>query len=154
MHVFDLIENKKVNVKVSPITKKELKKLENFEFEWEKELRFEVFKLELTKTKEVLGLLSIEKLFEELRTEIRLLEISKPNIGKLKRYDRIAGILIAFACKESFISGFYGFVSLIPKTRLIDHYINKYGFKQFGRHLSVELEMSENLMNKYLIDEK
>jgi len=141
-------------IKVSPITKKELKKLENFEFEWEKELRFEVFKLELTRTKEVVGLLSIDKLFEKLRTEIRLLEISKPNIGKLIRYDRIAGILIAFACKESFICGFYGFVSLIPKTRLIDHYINKYGFKQFGRHLAIELEMSENLMNKYLIDEK
>jgi len=154
MHVFDLIENKKVRFKVGPITKRELKKLEHFEFEWVKEFGFEVFKLELTRTKEVLGLLSFDRSFEELRTEFRLLEISKPNIGKQKRYVRIAGILIAFACKESFISGFYGFVSLIPKTSLIDHYIYKYGFKQFGRHLAVELEISENLMNKYLLDEK
>jgi len=75
-------------------------------------------------------------------------------IGKFKKYERVAGILIAFACKESFVSGFYGFVSLVPKTKLIKHYIEKYGFKQFGRHLAVEFESSEKLINKYLIDEE
>jgi len=66
---------------------------------------------------------------------------------------RIAGILIAFACKASFQNGFFGFVYLIPKTKLIDHYVEKYGFIPFGKHLAIELKASELLMNKYLLDE-
>jgi len=48
-------------------------------------------------------LISIHKIFEELR-----LEISQENVGSTKRYKRIAGILISFACTEAFSSGFYG----------------------------------------------
>jgi len=151
--VLEIETKKKVNVAVRKIAKKELKNLANFDFNWIKEKDYELYKLVIYKSNEILGLLSIERIFSELRIEIRLLEISKENVGSKKKYDRIAGILIAFACKESFQNGFYGFVSLIPKTKLINHYQQKYGFIPFGKHLAVELKSSELLMNKYLLDE-
>jgi hypothetical protein len=63
------------------------------------------------------------------------------------------GCLIAWACRLAFIKGYYGFVSLIPKTRLIEHYKNAYGFEQFGRQLAVDAEQSHSLIKKYLKNE-
>jgi len=150
MFVVEAKTGKKAKVRITSIKPSELRKLKDFEFDWSKEKEYETFKLSLISNGEILGLLSIDKAVEELRIEIRLLEISAKNVGKNKTYDRIAGILIAFACKESFRNGFFGFVSLIPKTRLIKHYEQKYGFQQFGRQLAIELEASELLMNRYL----
>ena len=150
MFINNEISNEKIKVSISEIEVNELEKLTGFQFDWENEIDFEVFKLYSKKSNEIHGLISIARIFEELRIEIRLIELSKVNIGSKRKFSRIAGILIAFACKEAFSNGFYGFVSLIPKTRLIEHYQNKYGFIQFGKHLAVELKSSENLMNKYL----
>lgn len=154
MFVVEHKTGKKEKVRISQLNSSELVKLDSFDFDWSKETKFEVYKLSLISNEQVLGLLSIDRVIEELRIEIRLLEISIENIGKNKLYDRVAGILIAFACKESFKNGFYGFVSLIPKTKLIDHYQEKYGFQQFGRHLAIELQESEILMNRYLTYEE
>jgi len=151
--VTDLTDESKVKVVISKCGNEEIVNLVEFTFDWMNEVEIEIFKLSIKKSGQILGLMSFIRIFEELRIEIRLLELNKINVVRNKRYDRIAGILIAFACKEAFFSGFFGFVSLIPKTRLIDHYISKYGFKQFGRHLAVELKTSERLMNKYLLDE-
>lgn len=150
MFVVEAKTGKRAKVRITSIKSTELRKLKDFEFDWSKEKEYETYKLSLISNGEILGLLSIDKIVDELRIEIRLLEISTKNVGKNKTYDRIAGILIAFACKESFRNGFFGFVSLIPKTRLINHYEEKYGFQQFGRHLAIELEASELLMNRYL----
>lgn len=150
MFVVEVKTGKKEKVRISQLKSSELKKLESFDFEWSKESKFEVYKLSLISNEQILGLLSIKRVIEELRIEIRLLEISTENIGKNKLYDHVAGILIAFACKESFKNGFFGFVSSIPKTKLIKHYTEKYGFQQFGIHLAIELQASELLMNRYL----
>ena len=154
MFVVEVKTGKKEKVRISQLKSSEVIKLDSFDFEWSNETKFEVYKLSLISNEQIMGLLSIERVIEELRIEIRLLEISTENIGKSKLYDRIAGILIAFACKESFKNGFYGFVSLIPKTKLIKHYTEKYGFQQFGRHLAIELQESLILMNRYLTYEK
>ncbi len=82
--------------------------------------------------------------------EIGLIELSKENVGRKKRFNNIAGILIATVCRTSFNLGFFGFASLIPKTRLIDHCKKMYGFGQYGRHLAVDLEKSQLLITKYL----
>jgi len=154
MFVVEVKTGKTEKVRISQLKSSELLKLDSFDFDWSKETKYEVYKLSLISSKQVLGLLSIERVIEELRIEIRLLEISTQNVGKDKLYDRVAGILIAFACKESFKNGFYGFVSLIPKTKLIRHYKEKYGFEQFGRHLAIELQGSETLINRYLTYEE
>ena len=86
----------------------------------------------------------------EFRVEIRLLESAKPNVGIEKEYDRIAGCLIAFACRLAFKLGFGGFVSLVPKTELIRHYMTKYHLFQMGKHLATDGENSVNLIAAYL----
>jgi len=153
VYVFDLVNKKRVKVLVEVASKKDLKPSKYFKFDWTKEQHYETYKLVIEETNEILGLISINSIFEELRIEIMLIEIHDKSIGKNKLYQRIAGILIAYACKISFDKGFFGFVSLIPKTKLIEHYKNKYGFNQFGRHLALELNSSESIMNKYLTNE-
>ena len=62
--------------------------------------------------------------------------------------------MLAFVCRESFRKGYGGFVSLLPKTYLIDYYQNNYGFVQVGRQLATYGENSKALMEKFLEDEK
>lgn len=154
MFIYAIDTGIKRKVIIEHINLSDLVELHTFEFDWSKESKYETYKLSLASNRQILGLVSIERIVEELRIEVRLLEISIENVGRRKKYDGIAGILLAFACKESFKSGFYGFVSLIPKTGLINHYKEKYGFKQFGRHMAIELAASELLMKKYLSDEE
>jgi hypothetical protein len=154
------IENSKTGEKlkagVIPCTIEELRQLDGnrFEFDWLTESSFMVFRLEILSSNEILGLMSIDLIPVELRLEIRLLELSKENVGRQRRFENVAGILIASACKISFKMGFFGFVSLIPKTRLITHYQTRYGFEQYGRHLAVDMEKSQLLIKKYLEDAK
>ena len=62
-------------------------------------------------------------------------------------------LLIAWACRLAFINGYYGFVSLIPKTSLIEYYKNAYSFEQFGRQLAIDTEKAHSLIKKYLENE-
>ena len=154
------IENTKTGkfrkVKVDSLEKGDQKKIKNsdqFEFDWrlEKKKENNLYKLYLLDEKdEILGLLSLKDIKDELRIHINLIEISKRNIGRDKKYDRIAGCLIAHACQLSFDKSYDGFVSLVPKTRLIDHYCKHYGFEQFGRQLGLGYSASVNLIKKYL----
>ena len=43
-------------------------------------------------------------------------------------WEWVGGCLIAFACRESFKRGYEGWVFLVPKTNLIEHYHSNYGF--------------------------
>ena len=121
-----------------------------FSFDWELEKVNQLFKLVLKDTNTILGLMSLIDYPSELRIEIHLLEFSEENKGKDKKIGRIAGCLIAYACKLAFKKGYGGFVSLIPKTRLIKHYQEAYGFLQFGRQLALLDESSKKLIEKYL----
>lgn len=90
---------------------------------------------------------------QELRIEIKLLEVRKEMVGRKKTVTGIAGCLIAFACEQAFKKGYRGFVSLVPKTHLIAHYITKYGFSQYGRQLAIEGVKANQLIEQYLEDE-
>lgn len=125
-----------------------------FIFDWELEQSTELYKLYLKDDEsQILGLLSLKDYPEELRIHINLIEVIKSQVGKTKTLDNIAGCLIAYACVLAFNRGYEGFVSLQPKTRLIDLYQDKYGFRQFGRLLAVEYEISKQLIDKYIGDE-
>ncbi|MGF6850227.1 hypothetical protein QFZ51_005462 [Chitinophaga sp. W3I9] len=108
-----------------------------FDFDWEREVEIETYKITFINDDYILGLMSVQINSSERRCEIRLLELSRENRGDFKVYDRLAGCLIAFACKLSFKEGFNGFVSLIPKTVLISHYMRKYFFSPMGAQLYV-----------------
>ena len=154
------IKNRKTReyrkVKVDSLEKGDQKKIrqsDQFEFDWkvEKKKKNDLYKLYLLDEKdEILGLLSLKDVKSELRIHINLIEISSNNIGRGKKYDRIAGCLIAYACQLSFDKSYDGFVSLVPKSRLIDHYCKEYGFEQFGRQLGLGYESSVQLIKKYL----
>lgn len=131
---------------------KKIIKSKQFQFDWNKEKENHVFKIIKSneETPEILGLISLINIPEELRIHISLVENSNDNKGRSKKIDRIAGCLLAFAAQVSFEKGYLGFTSLAPKTELIDLYIKKYGFSQFGRQLAVERKEAINLIQKYL----
>jgi hypothetical protein len=142
----------KIPCTISSVSKKSLKKelkKGSFSFDW-KEIEGEIYGLYIDDFNQLVGLMSLIDQFEEYRIEIKLLEVSKENKGKDKRYERIAGSLIAYACNISFNKNYFGFVSLLPKTRLIDHYIENYGFVQFGRQLGSDSENSKKLISKFI----
>ncbi|WP_212005528.1 hypothetical protein [Chitinophaga sp. HK235] len=124
--------------------------LERFSFDWSKEWQRGIFKLTVIPEDRLLGLMSIAVISLEQRLDIRLLELSDENIGTNKEFDRVAGCLIAYACRESFRLGFDGFVSLMPKTKLVAHYIFKCGFVPLGRYLVVDGTASRTLIHEYL----
>jgi len=129
-----------------------IRKARQFEFDWSKEKSNHVFKI-IAKDQEgaeILGLISLIDIPNELRIHLNLVEISKPNIGKSKKIDRIAGCLIAFATQVSFEKGYSGFNSLVPKTLLINLYVEKYGFSQYGSQLAIEGKAAIKLIQKYL----
>lgn len=142
---------------IEEVTKKELlsKNIKkNFGFDWSLESEYEIFKIRRAEHDEVLELMSIIDYPEELRLHINLLENSLENQGSGKKFSRVAGTLIAMACEIAVDKGYGGFVSLVPKTKLINHYIENYGFIQMGRQLAVYFETSDFLIEKYLNDEE
>lgn len=123
---------------------------ERFGFDWSKEKGYDVYQINLANREDVLGLISLEDISKELRIFMRLIEVSKENQGAEKEYENIAGCLIAYACMIAFAKDYEGFVSLIPKTELIDHYRNNYGFAEGGTHIYLEGKKAEGLIEKYL----
>jgi hypothetical protein len=102
-------------------------------FNWNDFKKTEVYKIRQKNDEIILGLMSITDHSDPATDalEIGLLEVSAENIGTHKLIDRISGCLIAFACREAIKRGHEGYVFLVPKTGLIDHYIAKYGFLHF-----------------------
>lgn len=126
-----------------------------FFFNWKEEKKNEVYKIYLVgRDKEILGMMSLIDRPDEYRIHLNLIEIRENQQGKNKTIEKIAGSLIAFACQLAFARGYFGFVSLKPKSKLIDLYQDKYGFRQYGRLLGVEQNLSNALIKKYLVDEK
>lgn len=126
----------------------------NFKFNWKQEAAGEVYKIFLLdEEEEILGLVSLIDVAEEYRIHLNLIETSDQHRGSKKTILNIAGCLIAFACKLAFERRYDGFVSLQPKTKLIDLYQDHYHFRQYGRYLGVEQELSRKLIEKYLYDE-
>lgn len=151
MSIKDQATQQNVPFEIVPISLTEFASVRgSFDFDWGQEMENEVFGLQTKPQSQIIGLMSLVNHPSELRIEIALLECSKDNIGKTKQYEGIAGCMIAYACRLSFQRGYFGFVSLISKTQLIAHYIQVYGFKQYGRHLAIDLEDANRLIEKYL----
>lgn len=128
---------------------------EEFRFDWNLEKNNEVYKIYLIdQAEDILGLMSLIDYPGEYRIHLNLIEVGMSNRGKAKSVEHIAGCLIAFACQAAFDRDYFGFVSLQPKTELIELYQEKYGFRQYGRLLAVEQAFSKALIDKYLNDEE
>lgn len=149
----DLVEA--IILEIEPKDFQKVKKGKGFVFDWSVEEKHDVYKICLKgEETKILGLLSLIDHPAELRIHISLIEVIKEQVGQGKTLDHIAGCLIGFACSIAFRKGYEGFVSLLPKTRLIDLYQEKYGFRQYGRLLALEHEQSKRVIDQYLGDEK
>jgi hypothetical protein len=129
-----------------------IKKSNRFNFDWNKEKDYEVYKLTAEGVEEILGLVSLEERPVDYAFQIRLLASSKENIGINKKYQRIAGCLIAFVCEKSFKSNYEGYVFLKPKTGLEKHYKEVNGMISTPLFLITEGQNSLDLIKKYYED--
>jgi hypothetical protein len=124
-----------------------------YSFNWQSLKRIStIYKLIIEGEKDILGVMALIDHPDEYRIEIKLLACSIENQGKNKRYDRIAGCLIAFACDLSANKYFkLACVSLLPKTALTNHYKQKYYMAWGGWQLYLEGEALTKLVNEYII---
>jgi len=156
MFILDTKTNQKVEAVIERVTLEDFKRIKNdkrfIEFDWDKERLNEVYKLRLVSSNQVLGLVSLIDQPREFWIKINLLQVSKENEGQNKRYDYIAGCLLAHTCNKSFIMKYKGMVGLEPKRKqeVIGIYTQKYGMKWFGIHLYTAGENSKWLIKKYL----
>jgi len=155
MHIVNNDTGEKQSATITKIDATEISKInrtKRFDFNWNKEKPFSVYKLTVDGSDEPIGLLSLHERPEDYALEIRLIASSKENIGAAQKYSRIAGCLIAFACKEAFKAGFDGYVCLKPKTKLKAHYIKKYGLESTKMYLVTYEENSLRLIKEYYED--
>jgi len=139
-------------VKISLVDSVDYKALskERYFFDWKEEQNFEVYKLCIVGSSEILGLISLERIPSEWRVHIRLLTVSFEMQGKKKIYDNIAGNLIAHSAKIAVADyAELACVSLRPKTEIAKHYIDKYNMISKGLTLSIEVPEILNLINQF-----
>ncbi|MBA3828744.1 MAG: hypothetical protein H0X33_07390 [Taibaiella sp.] len=161
MKIINLHTNEEVEAIIEPIQiqdYKAIKSSKEFEFNWKAYKDKEVYKLRLEETSAILGLICIvpypDKGYQFLHIEA--VEVGKPNKGKKKKLDKIAGCLIAFAGRQSFITGCTGVIMLVAKTEVANLYHSKYGFQfigsmgTLGERMVSDYYNTNELIKKYL----
>ena len=157
VYVLDVSKNKLVEAKVLPLVRKAdipLKK-DGWRFNWQQLAKQESTNAYVLKLVQSPGSVEGALLLRIDRGMLIMdaLELAPHNVGKVKKYDFVAGVLIAFACRESFkIDGVYkGFLTFVAKTKLIEWYKKKYGAEQaLGHRMFIDWENGEKLIEKYL----
>lgn len=127
-----------------------LLKKDRYFFDWAEETGYDVYKLTIKGNNDILGLISLERIPEEWRVHIRLLTVSKENMGTTKKFDRITGNLLVHASKLALQEfGELACISLRPKTQIARHYVEKYKMNIIGMTLSLEVPEILDLINEY-----
>lgn len=156
--ILEKYTNSEVYAKINKILQKDLPlKKDGWNFNWRQLYKIEgsiIYKITLVESpKKVEGVLMLT-LFNEEMLFMNNVELAPYNIGTTKKYDNVAGCLLAFACKKSFELGeesYEGYLSFDSKTELIDLYSEKYGAKlAAGNKMYFNPEASKKLMKKYL----
>lgn len=152
MYVIHSESGRKIPATISKLYAKEIaliNKSRRFDFNWNKEKQYDVYKLTAEGIDGPLGLMSLADRPADFAIEIRLLASSLENVSKTKQYQRIAGCLIAFACRKAFEAGYGGYVCLKPKTELEEHYQQAYGLVSTKLFWVTEGHNSLSLIRKY-----
>ncbi|MEX0810709.1 MAG: hypothetical protein WD048_00745 [Chitinophagales bacterium] len=152
MHIVEVSSNKKHQVEVKLVEDVDFKSIgkERYFFDWKLERKYEIYKLQIVGTRDILGLISLERIPSEWRVHIRLLTVSVENKGTDKKYDKITGNLIAHAAKIAVADyAELACVSLRPKSQIAQHYIAKYNMSLTGMTLSMEVPEILDLINTY-----
>lgn len=157
MHIVEVATGKKLPIEVLPVEDSDYKSLSKrrYFFDWKEERNEEVYKVVLKGLNDILGLVSIERIPSEWRVHIRLLTVSRENVGSGKVFDKVAGNLFAFIAKIAVTEfGEFACVSLRPKSSIAQHYIDKFKMNVTGMTLSLEVPELLTLINQYDHDEE
>jgi hypothetical protein len=126
-----------------------------------KKQNFETYALVCTETPEIIEGCLIFQMKEAIEPYMAYIEIAPHNKGKGKRFDKVAGCLIAFACRLSFMKGkehFKGWLTFDvleedkqDEIKLMALYCKKYGALKYGETTMVIMpEAGENLIKQFL----
>lgn len=130
-----------VEVIIERVLTSDVKKItqRDFFFAWKDFQETELWKIRFPEREEIYGIMSLSYFPSEYRIEINLIASRSDQVGPSKQYQRIAGTLIAWACRLAVKEyGYKACVSLTPKTKLVEHYQKAYGMLSAGRQLFVE----------------
>ena len=154
MIVRDIATGEEYKVQILRVKNTELKKVkkkDGWNFDWSLESKYEVYKLVLENMNEPPGLISLADGMDDNYIEVMHLEAAPQNIGKNKKYDFVAGILMAHSCQLSFDRGYEGWVTFESKTTLKKHYAKAYGAKDTGmRCMYINTPAAHKLVANYL----
>ncbi len=152
MNIIEVATSQPHLIEIAPVQKSDFKNLpaNRYFFDWNKEADFETFKLTIKGKDDILGLISFERIPDEMRIHVRLLTASVENLGEAKIYDRIIGNLLAYVAKLAVRDfGEWACISLRPKTQIAQHYIDKYKMNITGVTLSLEVPEIFELIELY-----
>lgn len=152
MYVVETSSGSKHQIEIMPLEDGDFKSLSKtrYFFDWKTEKGYEVYKLRIAGSNDILGLISLERIPQEWRVHIRLLTVSIENKGDGKQNEMIAGNMIAYAAKIAVREyAEYACVSLKPKSQLYQHYIERYQMRLTGITLSIEVPEILDLINSY-----
>ena len=152
MTIQETSSGKIYNVEILPVEDIDFKSIDKkrYFFDWKTEKAYEIYKLKIINSNDILGIISLERIPEEWRVHIRLLTVSLENKGANKIFDNIAANLITHAAKIAVAEyAELACVSLKPKSNIAQHYIDKYNMNITGMTLSLEVPEILNLINTY-----
>ena len=152
MTIQETSSGKIYNVEILPLEDIDFKSIDKkrYFFDWKTEKAYEIYKLKIINSNDILGIISLERIPEEWRVHIRLLTVSLENKGANKIFDNIAANLITHAAKIAVAEyAELACVSLKPKSNIAQHYIDKYNMNITGMTLSLEVPEILNLINTY-----
>ncbi|MEX0361686.1 MAG: N-acetyltransferase [Allomuricauda sp.] len=152
MVVIEISSGKAHKIKIVPVVEEDFKSITKarYWFNWKEEKGNDIYKIQIKGENEILGLISLEIIESESRISIRLLAVSKENRGKNKKYGNIVGCLLTFAAKQSIkLFGEWACISLIPKTKLKEHYKKEYFMLEAGQSLFLDVGELIKLIRKF-----
>ena len=137
---------------VSALDLKTITKTNGWGFNWKEEFKKPdtvIYKLTLSGSREIQGLISAEK--RQGFIFMPLIESAPHNRGRDKKFAGVLGNLTAFICKAAFENGCDGIVSFEAKTQLIQHYKKTLGATQIGltQKMFIDTQQSRKLVSSY-----
>lgn len=155
MKIYNKRDKAYLEVEILKATKGQLPLKKNgWAFNWNlilKNNRGEVYILRTKSDSLIQGVVQI--VIDNGMLTMEIIEIAPWNIGSKKKYDFVAGILIAFCCKQTFKlkSSYKGYLTFTSKSKLIEHYKSKFGAVQaIGQRMYIGPFQGKKLMTKYL----
>lgn len=160
MYIYDKLKGEFVEAKIVKAEKTSLSLKKNgWQFNWHilhAEKNSETYIIQIReKTGSLEGALNLK--IENEMMIMNAVEIAPHNISGGKKFDHVAGCLIAFACRKSFSvdSDYKGYLTFVAKTELIKLYSEKYGAQlALGQRMFIDPEAGIGLIDKYLNDKE